>query len=56
MDMDWSHAPETSISYHQTGPDTRQKKTRPSNFDAKEHVEKGPPDRHQDDRIHLESH
>ncbi|KAK2174671.1 hypothetical protein NP493_781g00020 [Ridgeia piscesae] len=38
------------INYHQAGPDmepTRKKK--------KEHVEKGSPDRHKDDRIHLEA-
>ena len=52
--MDWSHGPETSINYHQAGPDmepTRKKKKRSST----EHVEKGYPDRHKDDRIHLQA-
>ena len=50
--MDWSPTPETSTNYQQADPDmesTRKKKKRLS----KEYIEKGSPDRHKGDRIHL---
>ena len=51
--VDWSHTPETSINYHQAGPNmepTRKEKKRT----PKKYVEKGSPDRHKEDRLQLE--
>jgi len=51
--VDWSHTPETSINYHQAGPNmepTRKEKKRTS----KKYVEKGSHDRHKEDRVQLE--
>ena len=53
MGVDWSHTPETSINYHQAGPNmepTRKEKKRT----PKKYVEKGSPDRHKGDRLLLE--
>ena len=52
--VDWSNVTENSLNYHTAGPDmesTKKKEKRSS----KEHVEKGSPNRHRDDRIHLEA-
>jgi len=53
MRLDWSHTPETSINYHQVGPNmepTRKEKKRI----PEKYMEKGSPDRHKEDRLQLE--
>ena len=42
-----SHAPQTSINFHQAGPDMEPTKKKRS---SREYVAKGSPDRHKDDR------
>jgi len=53
MGVDWSHTPETSINYHQAGPNMeptgKEKKRMP-----KKYMEKGSHDRHEEDRLQLE--
>jgi len=53
MRVDWSHTPETGISYHQATPNveaTRKKKKRTS----KKYAEMRSLDGHKDDRLQLE--
>ena len=53
MGVDWSHTPDTTINYHQAGPNmepTGKEKKRT----LKKYVEKESEDRHKEDRLQLE--
>jgi len=45
MGVDWSHTPETSINYHQAGPNVEPRR---------KYVGKGSPGIHKEDRLQLE--
>ena len=51
MGVDWSHTPETSINYHQAGPNME-----PTRKENAQEIpgEKGSPDRHKEGRLQLE--